>query len=91
VRAPSFEARSCPVSAYWPQDQPFSFPRGAEEAEMGMLGKAFHKLCVWMGLADVPHPTLGHGWLLLAPVVVRRQRVDADAQLAARLAAKSNA
>jgi hypothetical protein len=53
---------------------------------MNLLGKAFHKLRVWAGLADASesHLTPGHGWLLAAPAVARVQREEADARRAAR-------
>jgi hypothetical protein len=58
---------------------------------MTMLGKAFHKLRVWTGLADASesHLTPSHGWLLAAATDARRQREDPDARQAARLAEKN--
>jgi hypothetical protein len=49
---------------------------------MSMLGKAFHMLCVWMGLADASesHLTPSHGWLLPAPVAARRPQEDSGAR-----------
>jgi hypothetical protein len=53
---------------------------------MNLLGKAFHKVRVWVGLADASesHLTPGHGWLLAVPAEARVQREDADARRAAR-------
>jgi len=47
---------------------------------MNLLGKAFHMLRVWMGLADASesHITPSHGWLLPAPALARQQRLDSD-------------
>ncbi len=54
---------------------------------MNLLGKAFHMLRVWTGLADASesHITPSHGWLLAATADARRQREDTDARRAARL------
>ena len=51
-----------------------------------MLGKVFHMLRVWAGLADASesHITPSHGWLLAAPAEARRQREVFDAARAAR-------
>jgi hypothetical protein len=58
---------------------------------MNVLGKAFHKLRVWTGLADASesHLTPSHGWLLAAATDVRRKREDLDARHAARLPQKN--
>ena len=55
---------------------------------MNLLGKAFQKLRVWLGLADASesHLTPGHGWLLPVPVDARVQRDEKDARRASRLA-----
>lgn len=52
-----------------------------------MLGKLFHTLRVWAGLADASesHITPSHGWLLAEPVEARRQRTAFDGARAARL------
>jgi hypothetical protein len=52
-----------------------------------MLGKAFHVLRVWTGLADASesHLTPSHGWLLAAASDARRQREESDARRAAPL------
>ncbi len=52
---------------------------------MNMLGKAFHVLRVWTGLADASesHLTPSHGWLLAGAADARRQREDSDARRAA--------
>jgi len=54
---------------------------------MNLLGKAFHMLRVWTGLADASesHITPSHGWLLTATADARQQRDDSDARRAARL------
>jgi hypothetical protein len=59
---------------------------------MNMLGKAFHTLRIWTGLADASesHLTPGHGWLLAAAVDARQQPRDPDARLAAHIAEKNN-
>ena len=53
---------------------------------MNLLGKLFHKLRVWTGLADASESriTPDHGWLLAAPVDARRQREIFDAARDAR-------
>jgi hypothetical protein len=58
---------------------------------MNMLGRAFHTLRVWTGLADASesHLTPSHGWLLAAATDARRQRDESDAQRAARLLARN--
>jgi hypothetical protein len=58
---------------------------------MNMLGKAFHTLRVWTGLADASesHLTPGHGWLLAAAVDARQQREDPDARRAALIAERN--
>jgi hypothetical protein len=58
---------------------------------MNMLGRAFHTLRVWTGLADASesHVTPSHGWLLAAAVDARRQRADSETQRAARLLERS--
>ena len=78
VRDPSSVARSCRVSAYWPQDQEFAFPRRAAEGEMNTLGRLLHTLRVWTGLADASesHLTPSHGWLLPPPAAARQQQQD---------------
>ncbi len=47
---------------------------------MDMLGRLFHTLRVWTGLADASESriTPGHGWLLPAPAVARQQREESD-------------
>ena len=54
---------------------------------MNLLGKAFHMLRVWTGLADASesHLTPSHGWLLTAAADARQQRDDSDARGAALL------
>jgi hypothetical protein len=54
---------------------------------MNTLGKVFHKLRVWIGLADASesHITPSHGWLLAEPVAARQQRGALEAERAARL------
>jgi hypothetical protein len=49
---------------------------------MGMLGRLFHRLRVWTGLADAfeSHLTPGHGWLLPSPAQARLQREESDAR-----------
>ena len=46
-----------------------------------MMGRAFHALRSWLGLADASeaHLTPGHGWLLPVPaeVVTRRRAAEA--------------
>jgi hypothetical protein len=53
---------------------------------MGMLGRLFHGLRVFTGLADAKesHITPDHGWLLAAPIDVRRERDVADAMRGGR-------
>jgi hypothetical protein len=48
---------------------------------MNLIGRIFHELRVWTGLADVSesHLTPSHGWLLPAPADARRQREHAEA------------
>jgi len=48
---------------------------------MNMMGRVFHMLRVWTGLADTSdsHLTPGHGWLLPTPADARQQRKGADA------------
>ena len=48
---------------------------------MNLLGKAFQKIRVWIGLADASesHLTPEHGWLLPVPAEARRQREDGAA------------
>jgi hypothetical protein len=54
---------------------------------MKILGKVFHTLRVWMGLADASesHLTPSHGWLLTTPAEARQQRELFAADQAARL------
>jgi hypothetical protein len=54
---------------------------------LSYLGRVFHKLRVWAGLADasLSHITPSHGWLLAEPAVARDQRKDFEAERAARL------
>jgi hypothetical protein len=54
---------------------------------MNTLGRAFHMLRAWTGLADASesHLTPSHGWLLPAVADARRQRSDVAAARAARL------
>jgi hypothetical protein len=42
---------------------------------MNKLGNAFHRLLVWIGLADVSqsHMTPSYGWLLPVPVIAHRE------------------
>jgi hypothetical protein len=58
---------------------------------MSMLGKAFHTLRVWLGLADASesHLTPEFGWLLPAPAEARRQRDESAAERALRLRSRS--
>jgi hypothetical protein len=53
---------------------------------MNLLGKVFHSLRVWAGLADASeaHLTPGHGWLLPVPADARKQRDDAEEGRASR-------
>lgn len=53
---------------------------------MSILGRIFHTLRVWAGLADASDSriTPSHGWLLAEPVVARQQRIDFDTDRAAR-------
>jgi hypothetical protein len=55
---------------------------------MSMLGKVFHALRVWLGLADVSesHLTPSHGWLLPVPADARVQREESDLRLRSRKA-----
>jgi hypothetical protein len=59
---------------------------------MNLLGKAFHVLRDWLGLADpsLSHPTPSHGWLLPAPALARQQRLDAGDRRARRILAKDH-
>jgi hypothetical protein len=54
---------------------------------MNLLGKAFDKIRVWVGLADASelHLTPGHGWLLPAPADARPQSEVPDERRAAGL------
>jgi len=56
---------------------------------MNLLGKAFHTLRAWIGLADASesHLTPSHGWLLPAPALARQQRLDSDDRRARRILA----
>jgi len=47
-----------------------------------MLGRLFHRLRVWTGLADASESRLtpDHGWLLAAPADARQQRTESDAR-----------
>jgi hypothetical protein len=47
-----------------------------------MLGRLFHRLRVWTGLADASESRLtpDHGWLLAAPTDARQQRAESDAR-----------
>lgn len=49
---------------------------------MNLLGRLFHTLRVWTGLADPSesHLTPSHGWLLPTPSEARQQKRDADAR-----------
>ncbi len=51
---------------------------------MDILGRLFHTLRVWAGLADASesHITPGHGWLLPVPAVARQQREESKARRA---------
>jgi len=57
-----------------------------------MLGKAFHKLRVWAGLADASesHLTPSHGWLLPASADARQVRDGSDARRAARVTERNS-
>ncbi len=52
---------------------------------MSLLGKVFHTLRTWIGLADPSesHLTPSHGWLNPAPADARQERKDSDARQAA--------
>jgi hypothetical protein len=56
-----------------------------------MLGRLFHTLRVWAGLADASesHITPSHGWLLSEPAVARQERKLFDTERATRLREKS--
>ena len=58
---------------------------------MSFLGRIFHRLRVWTGLADtsLSHLTPGHGWLLAEPAEARIQRSASDAERAMRLRERS--
>jgi hypothetical protein len=58
---------------------------------MNMLGRAFHMLRVWTGLADASesHLTPSHGWLLPAPVEAGGQQKDSDTRRTERLLEKN--
>lgn len=58
---------------------------------MNMLGRLFHMLRVWTGLADASesHITPSHGWLLSEPAEARQQRRAFDTDRATRLREKS--
>lgn len=58
---------------------------------MNMLGRLFHMLRVWTGLADASesHITPSHGWLLSEPAEARHQRKLFDTERATRLREKS--
>jgi hypothetical protein len=89
LRAPSSEAfqpRICVRS----RDQAPTFPRGAEEAAMNMLGRVFHALRVRLGFGDTSELQLtpAHGWLLPTVADARAQRNASDAR---RLALASRA
>jgi len=58
---------------------------------LSFLGRVFHTLRVWAGLADasLSHITPSHGWLLAEPVEARQQRKDFDTERAARLRERS--
>ncbi len=60
---------------------------------MNMLGRAFHALRVWTGLADASesHLTPSHGWLLPTPAAARQAREDSARRRAAREAQKVQA
>jgi hypothetical protein len=53
---------------------------------LNFLGRVFHTLRVWTGLADASdsHITPSHGWLLAEPLVAREQRKDFDVERATR-------
>jgi hypothetical protein len=52
---------------------------------MNVLGKVFHKVRVWIGLADPSESRLtpSHGWLNPSPADARQERKDTDARRAA--------
>jgi hypothetical protein len=52
---------------------------------MSLLGRAFHALRVWVGLADPSESHLmpSHGWLNPTPADARRERKETDARRAA--------
>jgi hypothetical protein len=58
---------------------------------MSMLGKVFHALRVWLGLADASesHLTPDYGWLLPVPVEARRHQEEWDARRDARVRSRS--
>ena len=58
---------------------------------MSFLGRIFHTLRVWTGLADasLSRLTPDHGWLLAAPAEARVQRRAFDSERAARLRERS--
>ena len=58
---------------------------------MSMLGRVFHTLRVWLGLADASesHLTPDHGWLLPVPAEARSQREESDARRDVRLRSRS--
>lgn len=49
---------------------------------MSFLGRVFHTMRVWTGLADASESrmTPDHGWLLATPAEARKQRAESDAQ-----------
>jgi hypothetical protein len=53
---------------------------------MTMLGRIFHTLRVWTGLADASESRLtpDHGWLLPTTADARLSRKDSDARRVAR-------
>jgi hypothetical protein len=54
---------------------------------MSFLGRIFHRLRLWTGLADasLSRLTPSHGWLLAEPALARIQRSAFDAERATRL------
>ena len=53
---------------------------------MDFLGRMFHTLRVWTGLADASESRLtpSHGWLLSAPAEARQQRSDLETKRTTR-------
>jgi hypothetical protein len=58
---------------------------------MSFLGRIFHRLRLWTGLADasLSRMTPSHGWLLAEPALARIQRKAFDTERATRLRDRS--